>query len=128
MTQQEDFDKFVVEYGGITELYKLIEEAGNIPEGIFAVELNSIIERNALARSKIADIFRAIKTCGQFGEEVQQQFQGTTTTHSASTADDFFKAKSEEYLRNAELTHAMDEDSLNNDEGWPDSGKDIGEA
>jgi hypothetical protein len=127
LTQQEDFDNFVAEHGGRTKFHELIEETVNTPAGMFAFELNALIKRNAFARSRIADVFRAIKNCGQFGEEVRQQFQGTPATHSDSTADDFYKAKSEEYLRNAEFTHAMDEACLNNDEGWPDSGKDIGE-
>lgn len=128
LTQQEDFDNFVAEHGGRTKFYELIEETVTMPGGVFAVELNTFIERNVIARSRVADIVRTITISGQLGKEVQTQFQGTPATHSASTADDFFKAKSEEFLRNAEVTQAMDEAALNNDEGWPDSGKDIGEG
>jgi hypothetical protein len=48
-------------------------------------------------------------------------------THGTSTSDDFFKAKSPRYLQNAETQHTLDEMVLNNEEGWPDAGKDIGD-
>jgi len=128
LTKQEYFDNFIVGHGGRTKFYELIEETAKDPESMFALELNALIERNVFAQSRIADILRAIKTDGQFGEELQKQFQGTSATHGASTADDFFKAKSEEYLQNAEFIHAMDEKFLNEEEGWPYSDKDISEA
>ena len=128
MTNQEEYELFVEHWGGRTRFYDLVAECLNDGSGAFAEALSTLVESNALAKSRVAEILRTISASGELGKNIQVVFQGTPETHSVSTDDDFFKAKSERFLLNAELQHSLDENSLNNEEGWPDDGKDIGEA
>lgn len=63
-------------------------------------------------------------------EEIRfvKSFVGTPETHGTSTADDFFKAKSEEYLQQAELHNDQDEAARNSEDGRPYADTDIGDA
>ena len=127
MTQQEELEGFIKSWGGPARFHVLVEKCGVSPDVSFANELSLLVERNAVARSKVTDIFRATSANGQLGDHITKSYQGTCETHGASTADDFFKAKSSAYLLNAEAQNLLDENALNIEEGWPDSGKDIGE-
>jgi hypothetical protein len=130
MTQTEEYESFVDDWGGRTRFYELVEKCLHSADNPFAQALRALVERNVLAKAKVAEIVRVVSASAsdKFGDVVQTPFQGTPETHGQSTDDDFFKAKSERYLSKAESMHALDEAALNHEEGWPDADKDIGAA
>lgn len=128
MTQEEELDVFVEKWGGRTLFFQLLEQYSALPEkGDFVDELGMLLTHNAIARTRIANSLRVIAGGGQLGDAISTPFQGTCETHGSSTADDFFKAKSPSYLLSAEAYQTIDEMVLNNEEGWSDSGKDVGD-
>lgn len=63
----------------------------------------------------------------EYGDAITLPFQASTLTYGRSVDDDFFKAKSPEYLRDAER-HSDQVDALRNDEeGWPYADYDLGD-
>lgn len=128
MTEQEEYELFVEHWGGRTRLYDLVANCLKSESEPFKDALGVLVQGNAFANSRVSEILRIVTANGELGDVIQVSFQGTPETHGNSTDDDFFKAKSERYLLNAEFQHALDEDALNNEVGWPDADKDIGDA
>ena len=128
MPKHEEYELFVEHWGGRTRFYDLVATCLNAGSGAFAEALSMLVQSNAFAKSRVSEILRIVTANGELGKDIQIAFQGTPETHGVSTDDDFFKAKSERFLLNAELQHSLDENALNNEEGWPDADKDIGEA
>lgn len=128
MTTHEEYECFVEQWGGGVRFYELVAQSLQSQSGEFSEALSNLIEGNSFAKFRVFEILKTISTSGEFGNAVPVAFQGTPQTHGTSTDDDFFKAKSDRYLLNAELQHSMDELALSNEGGWPDADKDIGDA
>jgi hypothetical protein len=128
MAYKEGLDEFVDKWGGRTRFYELVEAITSKPGGQFAEELSELIEQNPLAMKLVRDVVSGINSTGQLGETVRPPFQGTPETWGKSTDDDFFKAKSHEFLMAAELSHDAEAAARNEEEGWPDDDRDIGDA
>jgi hypothetical protein len=128
MAYEEGLDEFVDKWGGRTRFYELVEAITSTSDGQFAEELSELIEQNPLAKKLVRDIVSGISSTGQLGETVRRPFQGTPETWGKSTDDDFFKAKSHEFLMAAELRHDLEAAARNEEEGWPDNDRDIGDA
>ena len=128
MAYQEDFDKFVDKWGGSTRFYELVEAITSPPVGQFAEELSELIEQNPLANKLVQGIVSVINSRGQLGETVKRPFQGTPGTWGGSSDDALFCAKPPDFLREAELSHDADAVARNEEEGWPDDDRDIGDA
>lgn len=128
MSEQIELDGFVEKWGGRAKVYELMEAVVANPGGAFAEELNALIQRNSLAMKLTRDALGSVQSAGTLGNQFVRPFQGTPETWGASTDDAFFKAKSPEYLRAAESSHDTDAAARNEEEGWPDDGRDIGDA
>jgi hypothetical protein len=111
---------------GIT--LQLIESVVSSPTGPFAEELSFLIERNPLARNIVAEMLKVASLSGKLGDTLVPSFVGTTFTHGTSVEDDFFKAKSPAYLWATEFAHDIEAAARNEEDGWPDDGRDIGDA
>lgn len=127
MSTQDELNAFINKWGGRARFFQLLEGIESSPSASFANELSELIEINPYAKEKVTEIIRTIRG-GSLDGVLQIPFQGTTHTHGASTADDFFKAKSEEYLQKAEMTHAIEDAQRSDEDGWAYDDKDIGEA
>lgn len=127
MSPQEELNAFINKWGGRTRFFQLLEGIQSSPSASFANELSELIQISPYAKDKVAEIIRTMRG-GALDGVVQIPFQGTTHTHGASTADDFFKAKSDEYLHNAEMTHVIEEAHRSEEDGWAYDDKDIGDA
>lgn len=128
MAYQENLDEFVDKWGGRTRFYELVEAITLTPGGQFSEELGELIEQNPLAVKLVRGIVSGIKSSGQLGDTLRRPFQGTPQTWGKSTDDDFFKAKSPEFLMAAELRHDEEAAARNEEEGWPDDDREIGDA
>jgi hypothetical protein len=128
MNFHDDIAIFFERWGGKSKTFELIESAISSPDGPFAEELSALIERNPLAKNVVAEMIKVGAPSGEFGDTAVASFAGTPFTHGTSVEDDFFKAKSPEYLLAAELGHDNEAASRNEEDGWPDDGRDIGDA
>lgn len=128
MSPQEELNAFINKWGGRTRFFQLLEEIQLFPSEGFGNELGKLIEISPYAKEKITEILRIITKGGSLDDVLQEPFQATTHTHGASAADDFFKAKSEEYLHNAEMNYTIEEAQRSDEEGWAYDDKDIGDA
>lgn len=128
MTMHEEYECFVAQWGGPARIYEHVAKSLESQSGEFTEALSNLVESNTFAKFRVAEILKILTASGNLGDVVPIPFQGTPETHGNSTDDDFFKAKSERYLHNAELQHSMDEVALTNEDGWPDADKDIGDA
>ncbi len=128
MDHQEELDAFFEKWGGRTKAFELIESACLSSGGKFADELSELVSHNPQAKKIVTEIVEITAKGGQFGGSVVPTFVGTPATHGTSTSDDFFKAKSPEYLVSAEFTHDNEAAARNEEDGWPDDGRDIGDA
>lgn len=128
MVYQEGLDQFIEKWGGRTRFFELVEAITSTSGGQFAEELSELIEQNPLAMKLVRDAVSAFNTTAQLGETVPRPFQGTPETWGQSTDDDFFKAKSPQFLLAAEQNHDVEAAARNEDEGWPDDDRNIGDA
>jgi hypothetical protein len=128
MNHQDELDVFVEKWGGRTRVIEQIESAISSPSGQFAEELSALVAQNPHANKVVTEFTKVATEVGQLGSTVMPSFAGTPSTHGTSVADDFFKAKSQEYLCSAELAHDNEAAARNEDDGWPDDGRDIGDA
>lgn len=128
MAPQDEFNSFITKWGGRARLFQLLQEFETSPDANFGNELGELVGINPYAKEKIAEIIQVITKGGSLDGVLPEPFQGTTHTHGASTADDFFKAKSDEYLHRAEMTHAIEDAQRSDEEGWAYDDKDIGDA
>lgn len=135
MTHQEQWNEFLERQGGwnkfaetINEIYFKTEknESMSPQDSELINKLSIFCNTNPFARRALSQLAEAFKKPSPLGDVVSTPFQASTHTHGASTADDYFKSKSDDYLHNAELHNLQDEAIRNNEDGWPDSGVDIG--
>ena len=128
MNYQDELDGFFEKWGGRPRVVELIESTISAPGDQFAEELSVLVESNYLAKRAVIDIVKVAGTGGQLDDTIVPSFAGTVATHGTSVADDFFKAKSPEYLWSAELEHELEAAARNQEEGWPDEDRDIGDC
>jgi len=128
MKNEEELAAFIEKWGGRTQFYELVEGVFSSPEGTFAGELSELINSNQSAKNLVREIAAGIANQTPIEGVLQRPFQGTPETHGKSVDDNFFCAKSPQYLQAAETMHDSEGSARNNEEGWPDDDRDIGEA
>jgi hypothetical protein len=128
VNHQNDIERFFEQWGGRGKTFQLIESVVSSPTGPFAEELSSILEQNPLARNIVAEMLKVTSRSGKLGDKLVPSFVGTPFTHGTSVEDAFFKAKSPAYLWAAELAYDNEAAARNEEDGWPDDGRDIGDA
>lgn len=77
MTQMEEYESSVDSWGGRTRFYELVEKCLHLADNSFAQALGELVERNELAKAKVAEIARVVtaSTSSNLGDVAQTPFQ-----------------------------------------------------